>query len=212
MKRVQIMAATAALASALTLGVAAPASATDYNVNAATNTNFGNSVQVTLAQPGTYSLSPIGVAQGGLYNGWNPNSPANCTGNACSSQWEWVYEYFSSATTIQIVGNLGFFATDLGALNAAQAAPTLLNNTFNTTTSLTTPGSTPNPYVFTIGQATTFGVFINDNDGNSANNLGGVSFRITAVSVPEPATWAMMIAGFGLVGLGLRRRRALAVA
>ncbi|MFQ3595282.1 MAG: PEPxxWA-CTERM sorting domain-containing protein [Sphingomonadaceae bacterium] len=27
--------------------------------------------------------------------------------------------------------------------------------------------------------------------------------------VPEPATWAMMIAGFGLVGAGLRRRRLL---
>jgi hypothetical protein len=29
-------------------------------------------------------------------------------------------------------------------------------------------------------------------------------------AVPEPATWAMMIAGFGLVGSTLRRRRALA--
>lgn len=28
-------------------------------------------------------------------------------------------------------------------------------------------------------------------------------------AVPEPATWAMMIAGFGLVGTSLRRRRAL---
>ncbi len=27
------------------------------------------------------------------------------------------------------------------------------------------------------------------------------------VMVPEPATWAMLITGFGLVGLGLRRRR-----
>ncbi|AGH48716.1 lipolytic protein [Sphingomonas sp. MM-1] len=36
-------------------------------------------------------------------------------------------------------------------------------------------------------------------------------FAITA-SVPEPATWAMMIAGFGLVGMAIRRRpRAVAV-
>lgn len=29
--------------------------------------------------------------------------------------------------------------------------------------------------------------------------------------IPEPGTWAMMIAGFGLVGAGLRRRRAAAL-
>lgn len=28
-------------------------------------------------------------------------------------------------------------------------------------------------------------------------------------NVPEPGTWAMMIAGFGLVGAGLRRRRGM---
>ncbi|WP_253201442.1 PEPxxWA-CTERM sorting domain-containing protein [Sphingomonas quercus] len=30
-----------------------------------------------------------------------------------------------------------------------------------------------------------------------------------AAAVPEPATWAMMLAGFGLVGAGLRRRTAV---
>ena len=33
-----------------------------------------------------------------------------------------------------------------------------------------------------------------------------------AAQVPEPATWAMMIGGFGLVGSALRRRRSLATA
>jgi hypothetical protein len=28
-------------------------------------------------------------------------------------------------------------------------------------------------------------------------------------AVPEPAAWALMLAGFGLAGAGLRRRRAL---
>lgn len=38
-----------------------------------------------------------------------------------------------------------------------------------------------------------------------------VGYRIALQSVPEPASWAMMIAGFGLVGGSLRsRRRALA--
>ena len=30
-----------------------------------------------------------------------------------------------------------------------------------------------------------------------------------AAAVPEPGTWAMLIAGFGLVGATIRRRRAL---
>jgi hypothetical protein len=37
-------------------------------------------------------------------------------------------------------------------------------------------------------------------------------FAVTTGSVPEPASWAMLIAGFGLTGAMLRRRRALAAA
>jgi hypothetical protein len=51
------------------------------------------------------------------------------------------------------------------------------------------------------------------NFGPSTFNLptfsdGGVNFQETGV--PEPATWTMMIAGFGLLGAALRRRRVLA--
>ncbi len=43
---------------------------------------------------------------------------------------------------------------------------------------------------------------------------GGVFFDAISVqmAVPEPATWAMMIGGFGLAGAALRRRRALLAA
>lgn len=43
------------------------------------------------------------------------------------------------------------------------------------------------------------------------SNFKGVAFAPTAAPVPEPATWAMFIGGFGLVGAAMRRRtRALA--
>jgi hypothetical protein len=32
------------------------------------------------------------------------------------------------------------------------------------------------------------------------------------LAVPEPATWAMMLAGFGMLGMRLRRRRATVLA
>jgi hypothetical protein len=45
----------------------------------------------------------------------------------------------------------------------------------------------------------------------SADNIGplldNVRLDISPAAVPEPASWAMMIAGFGVVGLGMRRRR-----
>lgn len=42
-----------------------------------------------------------------------------------------------------------------------------------------------------------------------STNLSGVITSISiAKAVPEPATWAMMVAGFGLAGVALRRRSA----
>lgn len=43
-----------------------------------------------------------------------------------------------------------------------------------------------------------------DNTGNPDDNHDDILIRVSAV--PEPATWAMMIAGFGLVGGAVRRR------
>ncbi len=42
---------------------------------------------------------------------------------------------------------------------------------------------------------------------NSAFLRGQVVLRSTAGAVPEPATWAMLITGFGLVGAAARRRQ-----
>jgi hypothetical protein len=42
-------------------------------------------------------------------------------------------------------------------------------------------------------------------DSNSGDNSGAISFNISIV--PEPASWALLIAGFTLVGTGLRVRR-----
>ncbi|QMW24460.1 PEP-CTERM sorting domain-containing protein [Sandaracinobacteroides saxicola] len=41
----------------------------------------------------------------------------------------------------------------------------------------------------------------------SDNHTVGFFNDITGSAVPEPATWAMMIIGFGLVGSAMRRQR-----
>ena len=62
----------------------------------------------------------------------------------------------------------------------------------------------------TNGGSTVFGLQDagNDNIGIVIDNLS-----LSVGPVPEPATWAMMIAGFGLAGMAARRRRpAVAIA
>ncbi len=62
--------------------------------------------------------------------------------------------------------------------------------------------------------------FIDANSGAIYNGAGGGLWYdetwVTRVSggggIPEPATWAMMIIGFGMVGTAMRRRRTLVAA
>ncbi|MBU6166772.1 MAG: PEP-CTERM sorting domain-containing protein [Alphaproteobacteria bacterium] len=44
----------------------------------------------------------------------------------------------------------------------------------------------------------------------AAGSWNGGTLSISTAAVPEPASWALLIAGFGLTGATLRRRRALA--
>jgi uncharacterized protein YjiK len=51
-------------------------------------------------------------------------------------------------------------------------------------------------------------IFLVSDDGDGINQSHIVKLTYTAPAVPEPASWALMIAGFGLVGAGLRRKSA----
>ncbi|NUR45336.1 MAG: PEP-CTERM sorting domain-containing protein [Sphingomonas sp.] len=59
----------------------------------------------------------------------------------------------------------------------------------------------PNPFSLTL-----------NNVSVEQNNPVKISGFINVTPVPEPATWALMLLGFGGVGLALRRRRKPALA
>lgn len=63
--------------------------------------------------------------------------------------------------------------------------------------------------VISLAPGDVFGFYV-----NSTDNLGGaasIRVELRAEVVPEPATWALMIGGFGMAGATLRRRRAMAL-
>lgn len=84
-------------------------------------------------------------------------------------------------------------------------------------TTVRTSGASPSFFGITSGSAfTSLSVSVPRANAAAANGaafptLDNLTF-VTSTVVPEPATWAMMIAGFGLAGAALRRRTASATA
>ena len=65
---------------------------------------------------------------------------------------------------------------------------------------------------FNSGSASMINIsFVNQNTDLDGNDFGLDDISLS-LAVPEPATWALMIGGFGLVGIAARRRRRGAVA
>ncbi len=74
------------------------------------------------------------------------------------------------------------------------------------------------PSLSAINSTGTFGFFFTGAPGGfseysagGGSNFDTITFNVTA-GVPEAASWAMLIAGFGLTGAAMRRRRPVAVA
>jgi hypothetical protein len=184
--------AFATLATVGALAMSAPAAAvTIIDVNGRTNAsnNGSNAVAVNLAQ-GRYTFS---FTQGAFtaHNRWGNVSGCLANGTSCTRGWETIARYYfgSNTAATQTLGAFGGPASgDPYYRTAAQALAA--SSIYIANVTIAAGGQTVRFYI---------------PDGVINDNVGGVSIAIA--SVPEPATWAMMILGFGLVGGAMRARR-----
>lgn len=181
----------AALASALAF--AAPAAAVTVDVNALTNASLNgtNAVDVALAA-GTYKLK---FTQGAFTAATRFSSVTGCdgAGKNCSQGYENSVSYKIGAT-IYGFGD-GASLGGIGPISPGDAYYV------DAATSFANSGGYSATFTLNAPQNVSFFYY----DDNLGDNSGGISLSVTAV--PEPATWGMLLVGFGALGFAARRRR-----
>ncbi|KAB7647444.1 PEPxxWA-CTERM sorting domain-containing protein [Polymorphobacter fuscus] len=125
-----------------------------------------------------------------------------------------VYGVNTNGSLVDLGYGTGFSATVDAAVAASAtikggAGGTLIGNTFSSANGGTS--------TFGLDITTRFDRYIlTTRAGGHVNFLGngGQGYALSAITaeVPEPATWGMMILGFGMVGIAARRRKAAVAA
>jgi len=125
----------------------------------------------------------------------NSQSASDFAGYTATSAGAYSYDIILKSVGIDTVDGTGYRTfTSLGGVVTLGARAQL--PTYQSTGSLT------GTQTLAVGEM--FGVVVDDNT-NYGGDSTGLNFSISAV--PEPAAWGLMLAGFGLVGLAVRRRR-----
>ena len=187
--------------SALALFAAATAAdaATIVNLDGKANASMDGATAVALTLgPGTYSIAPLDSAVG-IYTAFNRFSAVgdcDAAGANCRQGWEHSYKVTIGSTTFGFGdgnGNGG-----LGPLNPGNGYYDSAAHAF--------ANAAPVANAFTLGAISNVKFWILDD--YLGDNSGGISLSVTgAGGVPEPGTWSLLIAGFGMIGAVLRRRR-----
>lgn len=123
---------------------------------------------------------------------------------------KWIFDIPTTLFSGGSVSNLNISISNFGDLfNIGGLSVQLYDNTNTLITNLNSnPGSSAN---FKVGS----GVFVPANDyyfavsGTGTGSFGGqYVFAVTTLPVPEPASYAMLLAGLGFIGVIARRRSA----
>lgn len=198
------------------LMAAAPASATNLLVNGNFEDasfggtsgyyNIGNSGADNPVPAGwgwTVPVNNVDIIANGVY------TPFLATGGAYNLD---LVGYNStgaiSQTFATVLGKTYVLSLDFTQNGGGKTADVMLDSA--TLTTLAGTGSWQTWTTSFVGTGSPTTLTISEVLGGS--NGGIVLDNISVSAVPEPATWAMLITGFGMVGYGLRRRRATAAA
>ncbi|WP_235902787.1 PEPxxWA-CTERM sorting domain-containing protein [Sandarakinorhabdus oryzae] len=140
------------------------------------------------------------------------NSPSSFTvygGN--DSTGNNITSYGTVATIAQLVSGLWSYRSDDVDGSAYDPAGYFINGgLFQLTVDLPNPALQGGSFSFSVNPGDTYGFYVRTTDGQLGR--GQITADITPGGVPEPASWAMLIAGFGLVGAVARQRRTARVA
>ncbi len=124
--------------------------------------------------------------------------------------------YSVSTTPVDNDAYISYATAALPFTNSPTAVP-LASSVFASllTNGTNVSGNLVSPYTTLFGSAGHFGnVWVigaaRSNPDNNADGFKLTSVNVTA-AVPEPSSWAMMLLGFGGVGVAMRRRRKTAV-
>ena len=169
----------------------------DYNSAAGTPIELGGAVE-TSSSPNQWTR-PLG-SDGGFFSvGPSTSTPANVTVGTNVGSFSFIWgsvDTFNSLTLNTMGGSYTYTGADIAALTGATGYG-----------SATDP--LQNPIVtFVLTGADQIGVNFNMvSDPRNAFEIDDIVVN----GVPEPATWAMMLLGFGVVGVAVRRRRKVAL-
>lgn len=139
------------------------------------------------------------TAPGYNYIGFPPKSGSSIVYNYTGGVLDFSFTTAASAVGAFITGTQVVTLTAYNGLNVLGTAVSPGNNSNG--------NGTPNAFVSFTGPNITRVTFTDGSDGNTYTLD---DFTYTAGSVPEAATWVMLVAGFGLTGATMRRRKAVA--
>ncbi len=191
------MKSAAFLLAAASIAVAAPSSAAIVNLDGMANASLDGSNAVSLALgTGTYKITFTKDAFT-AFSRFSGQSGCDANGGNCAQGFENSARYTIGGSTFLLGDGAG--SGGIGPVSGGAYYDTAARSFAN---------AGKYSALFTLTAPTSVGFFLFDD--NLGDNRGGVSLSVAGV--PEPASWALMIGGFGLVGAATRRRRTLAAA